>query len=114
MPKETTPPTVKARDEGGVLVLQLLKPFVEDMTNREFVAAYAPAAVTGGRIVLDLSELDFIDSSHLAAMVVCYKRIVEAGGKVVFCGLKPGVRETFLVTRLDRIFTIAGSRRDAL
>ena len=106
--------TVRAGNEQGILVLSLLKPFIDDTLLAEFVSAYEPAMNGPSKLILDLSDLDYVDSSHLAAMVVCYKRVVERGGRVVFCGLNTSVRETFLVTRLDRIFTIAATRREAL
>lgn len=106
--------SVNANDEQGVLVLSILKGFMQDLRLEEFHGSYQPAVKEGKRLVLDLSDLDYIDSKHLAALVVCYKRIAEAGGKIVFCGLKPAVRETFLVTRLDRIFTIAPTRNEAI
>ena len=106
--------TVIPNDEHGVLVLSILRGFMQDLRLEDFHGSYQPAVKSGKRLVLDLSDLDYIDSKHLAALVVCYKRIAEAGGKIVFCGLKPAVRETFLVTRLDRIFAIAPTRGEAL
>jgi anti-anti-sigma factor len=105
---------IAPRLEQGVLILSLLKGFMEDVGLKDFPGSYKPALARERRLILDLSDLDYIDSSHLAALVVCYKRVVEAGGRVVFCGLKPSVRETFLITRLDRVFVIATTRREAI
>ena len=106
--------SVEPRDEGGVLVLSLLKAFMQDHRLDDFHESYKVAVQPGKRLVLDLNDLDYIDSKHLAALVVCYKAIKDAGGKIVFCNLKPAVRETFLVTRLDRIFAIASTRGEAI
>jgi anti-anti-sigma factor len=106
--------TVVGKDERGVLVLALLKGFMEDTRLAEFPGAYKPALEPGKRLVLDLSELDYIDSGHLGALVRCYKQVSDAGGVVVFCGLKPAVRETFLVTRLDRVLKIVSTRGEAI
>lgn len=106
--------SVVPRDEQGVLVLSVLKGFMQDLRLDDFHGSYQSAVQQGKRLVLDLTDLDYIDSKHLAALVVCYKRIAESGARIVFCGLKPAVRETFLVTRLDRIFTIATTRSEAI
>jgi anti-anti-sigma factor len=106
--------TVLGKDEQGVLVLSLLKGFMEDTRLADFAVCYKTAVDSGKKLVLDLSELDYIDSGHLGALVRCYKQVSDAGGSVVFCGLKPAVRETFLVTRLDRVLKIATTRSEAI
>ena len=55
-------------------------------------------------LLLDLSELSFIDSSGLSALVSGYKAAVEAGGSLKLAGLVPQVREVFALTHLDRVF----------
>ena len=106
--------SVQQKDEQGVLVLSLLKGFMEDTRLADFAGSYKGALEPGKKLVLDLSELDYIDSGHLGALVRCYKQVSDAGGRVVFCGLKPAVRETFLVTRLDRVLKIATTRSEAI
>ena len=55
-------------------------------------------------LILDLSELSFIDSSGLSALVAGYKAAVEAGGSLKLACLVPQVREVFALTHLDRVF----------
>lgn len=106
--------SVLATDDHGILVLAVQRAFMQDHRLDEFHSAYQSKLDTVKNMVFDLSDLEYIDSKHLAALVVCYKRCVEAEARIVFCSLKPAVRETFLVTRLDRIFTITASRAEAL
>jgi anti-sigma B factor antagonist len=62
----------------------------------------------GGRTILvDLSGLEFIDSSGLAALVSGYKLAREAGGVLKLAGLSEQARSVFAVTHLDRVFEIA-------
>lgn len=55
-------------------------------------------------LLLDLSELSFIDSSGLSTLVAGYKAAVEAGGSLKLACLVPQVREVFALTHLDRVF----------
>ena len=105
---------VLSTEDQGIVVLAVQKAFMQDHRLEEFHGSYQPKLEAGKRLVMDLSDLDYIDSKHLAALVVCYKRCLEASARIVFCCLKPAVRETFLVTRLDRIFTITTTRAEAL
>jgi len=56
--------------------------------------------------VLDMSALDYIDSSGLGVLVAINKRALQAGGSVILVGLKGVVKELFELTRLHKIFKI--------
>jgi anti-sigma B factor antagonist len=62
------------------------------------------AATTPGRIVVDLADTPFLDSSALAVLVRAVKRCRMRGGDVRLCGVQPPVRLMFELTRLDRAF----------
>jgi len=57
------------------------------------------------KIVLDLRQITFIDSSGLGAIVTTLKR-VGADGKLVVAGLNDKTRSIFEMTRMDRVFDI--------
>lgn len=63
--------------------------------------------VEGGpaRIVLDLSQVGFIDSSGLGAIVAAMKQ-VDSSRKLELAGLTRTVQKVFALTRMDRVFTI--------
>ncbi len=65
------------------------------------------------RIVLDLGQITFIDSSGLGAIVTTLKRI-GADGKLVVAGLTDKTRSIFELTRMDRVFDIHTSLEGAL
>lgn len=64
------------------------------------------------RIVLDLGQIAFIDSSGLGAIVTTLKR-VGADGKLVVAGLNDKTRSIFELTRMDRVFDIHTSLEQA-
>ncbi len=64
-------------------------------------------------IIIDLSEVDFIDSSGLGAMVSVLKR-VGSKGSLVLTGVNEKTRKIFELTRMDRVFDIQQSPEDAL
>jgi len=57
------------------------------------------------RVLLDLSNVDFLDSSGLGAVVSAMKHI-GAGRSLELAGLRPKVEKVFRLTRMDRVFTI--------
>ncbi|TAE23350.1 MAG: anti-sigma factor antagonist [Candidatus Kapaibacterium sp.] len=56
-------------------------------------------------IVLDLSGVDFIDSSGLGAIVTCLK-VLGRKGDLVISGVKNDVMTMFVLTRMDRVFQL--------
>jgi anti-sigma B factor antagonist len=57
------------------------------------------------QIVLDLSQVDFIDSSGLGALVTCLKRLGPRGSLAV-AGATGAVSRLFALTRMDRVFAL--------
>ena len=60
---------------------------------------------TGADIVLiDLKDVNFIDSSGLGALVSVMKTVRTGGGKLFVCSLNDQVKMVFELTRMDRVF----------
>ncbi len=56
--------------------------------------------------IVDMSRIEFIDSSGLVALVAGLKTATQLGTKLVLCGLRPSARLIFEITQLDRAFAI--------
>ncbi|MEZ4593310.1 MAG: STAS domain-containing protein [Chloroflexota bacterium] len=65
-------------------------------------------------IVVDLTAVNFVDSTALAALVQGMKRSRQHGGDLRLCGLGQAVRIIFELTRLDRAFDIFAKPREAV
>ena len=57
-------------------------------------------------LTLDLSELEFIDSTGLAELVVALKRHREGGGDVVLRCPRPSTAKVLEISGLDRVFVV--------
>lgn len=58
-----------------------------------------------GRVILDLSLVDFIDSSGLGAIVAAMKQLGD-GRQLDLAGLTPVVAKVFRLTRMDTVFNL--------
>ncbi len=63
---------------------------------------------TAAEVVLDLSNVSFIDSSGLGAIVAAMKQLGSAR-KLHLAGLMPNVEKVFRLTRMDTVFAIHAS-----
>ena len=65
------------------------------------------------RLVLNLEEVEFIDSSGLGALVSVLKK-AGPDGMIKLFAVKDAVRSIFELTRLDRVFAIHISEEGAV
>ena len=67
-----------------------------------------------GRVVFDLAEVPYMDSSALAVFVEARREVDRLGGKIYLVNLTDRVRGLLEIARLDTIFTVSDSVDDAL
>ncbi len=66
----------------------------------------------GRRLVLDLSELTFLDSTGLRALWRTRQRAQVADAQLFLSGASEPVMRVLRVTKLDRVFRLIGDDRD--
>ena len=105
---------VDQRAVGNVLVAKPLERRLDARSAPEFKEAMA-RLIRGGhsRLVLDLSDVEFVDSSGLGAIVAVLKQ-VAGSGDLVLCGTRPPVMSMFKLTRLDKVFQMFALADDAV
>lgn len=64
-------------------------------------------------VILDLSQVDFIDSSGLGAIVASMKHLGQDRA-LVLAGLTPTVEKVFRLTRMDSVFSVCPTLESAL
>ncbi len=87
-----------------------------DAANRDAFkkAVDARLADKQNKFLLDLEQLEFIDSSGLGCLVSCLRSADKAGGALKIVSLRDYVAKLFETTRLDRVFDIYPDRDKAL
>lgn len=99
---------------GDTLVVQVAEPRIDAASAIQFKdGMQAAAAAAKHRIVLDLSKVDFLDSSGLGAVVAVMKYCAPEI-RVDVAGLTPIVSKVFRLTRMDQVFRIFETAEDAL
>ncbi|HVY95139.1 MAG TPA: STAS domain-containing protein [Bryobacteraceae bacterium] len=80
----------------------------------EFKRDIAPILQSNTKLILDLSQLRFVDSSGLGAMLSCLRQLTAKGGDLKLCGMSQQVRALFELVRMHRIFDIYATREEAV
>ena len=58
------------------------------------------------KLVVDLSQVTYIDSSGLAVLIEAMQNVGGYGGSFALTGLQEAVRPIFEIARLDQVFRI--------
>jgi anti-sigma B factor antagonist len=91
--------------------------FVEELdasNTAEFKQHIAPVLAEHRRVVIDLAQLRFIDSSGLGAVLSCLRQLSSRGGDLKLCSMSKPVRAAFELVRLHRVLDIYPSRAEAV
>jgi anti-anti-sigma factor len=97
---------VVTRHEGGGVVVALSGE-LDLAAERELEAAIEAATASGGPLTIDLSALDFIDSSGLRVLVRLHNRATTGGFPYTLIPGPPQVHRTFALCGLDRTLAFA-------
>ncbi len=65
-------------------------------------------------LIVDFSDVEYIDSSGLATLIEYVKEAGGHQGKIALFGLKKKVRTIFDLVRLNELFAIAETKEEAL
>ncbi|MEL6168819.1 MAG: STAS domain-containing protein [Pseudomonadota bacterium] len=93
----------------GKLVITVNEQRIDAASAVEFKDAVRDVTREGsGPVILDLSQVEFLDSSGLGAVVASMK-LLGPDRPLELANLSPGVAKVFRLTRMDSIFTIHGA-----
>lgn len=99
---------------GDVVVLRVNGPRATQLQVAEFYEQIQPHVERDSpRIILNLSEVEFLDSSFVGALVVVLKRCCGRNGDVKLCGLTQPLRTLLEMLRLNRVFDIQETEESA-
>jgi anti-sigma B factor antagonist len=65
------------------------------------------------KLVLDLSQLDFIDSAGIGMLVMCAGAMEHSGGRMCVATRNPRIVHLFEVTHLERVVALYGDAESA-
>lgn len=67
-----------------------------------------------GKLVINLAEVPYVDSSAIAVLVEALQKMRKIGGKIYLVQLQPRVQGLLEIARLDSIFIVTATEADAL
>jgi anti-sigma B factor antagonist len=108
--------TVDIKSEhGGNAIVYRLRGSLDLATAPSLRAALVEAANEGKHeIIVDLAQLEFLDSTGLGALIGAHRRALENGGRVRLIVNDGPIQRLLMITGLMRIFAVYGTLEAAL
>jgi len=102
------------RPEQGVVVLAP-NADIDMSRSPELRSAIRQEMVKGiHKVIVDLDEVQYMDSSGLATLVEAVRNAGGSDTKLVICCMNPKVSAIFEIARLDSFFSIVPTRDEAI
>ena len=99
----------------GILVLSLKGKVLEDKILKDLLKSIEAALPKSkGKIILNLSELDYVNSTGINFFIKVLTKARIHGGDVVFYGITGSVKTIVHISKMDEVFTIVESQEEAL
>jgi anti-sigma B factor antagonist len=106
--------SVEIVHSGRALVLKVLADSLETDNVAAFRSAITPMLDKSAHFVIDLSDVEFMDSTGLGSMLSCLRIVKSKGGSLRLCNLTPEVEQLFEMVMMDRVFEIFPTTEAAL
>ncbi len=101
------------REEQGATVVAF-QGDVDLQSSPEARKALLEAVAMGSGVLVDLSGVDYIDSSGVASLVESYQKARKQSQGYVLVSVSEGARRVLELARLDKVFTLCDSISDGL
>ncbi len=106
---------IAVREKEGVRILDLkgrLTAGKEVERLREAIHEQLEAGHT--KLVLNMAGVDYIDSTGLGSLVVCFTRVQRAGGALKLLNLNRREIQLLILTKLTTVFELFDDEQDAV
>ncbi|MEA2067804.1 MAG: STAS domain-containing protein [Verrucomicrobiota bacterium] len=101
---------------NGIGVVQVSKAMTAATVDafRDQLASWQEAEVDVKNYIINLEQVDFMDSAGLGTLIAVLKRVTERGGDMKIACLQKKPRMVFEITRAYKVFEIYDTLDDAL
>ncbi|MBM3564650.1 MAG: STAS domain-containing protein [Alphaproteobacteria bacterium] len=101
------------REDGGAAVVAL-EGDIDLKTSPEARKILIDAVGRNVPVVVDLSRVNYIDSSGVASLIEAFQKARKSGRKFVLAAVSAGAMRVLNLARMDKVFTICADVADGL
>jgi anti-anti-sigma factor len=94
---------VSVEPQGKMVVVRPESERLDSVHGKAFVSQLRPYVDQGAHVLLDFSNVTFINSEALGYITMCLRRLRHRNGSLRVCGLNEGPLSVFRMIRMDQI-----------
>ncbi len=98
----------------NINIITFLKDELDADRAEQFSRDTESVVLPEAKIIFDMSNLKFVDSSGLGAILTLMRRLQAVKGALRLCCLTETAKDILELVRLNRVFDIHETRQDAL
>lgn len=97
-----------------VLVVAWPGEYLDASNSKQFKLDIQEVVKGSTKLVLDMTPVQFVDSSGCGAILTCLRQVNSGGGDLKLCGVSRQVRALFELVRMHRIVEIYNTKDEAV
>lgn len=102
-------------ENGNILIAELKGRLMDKSQSFEMLAMMDNHIREGkNKIILDLTGMDYMNSSGLNVLVNILTKARSNHGEVVICNVSKKIQELFIITKLNTLFHVSENREGAI
>jgi anti-sigma B factor antagonist len=106
---------IQKREKEGVTILDLKGRLIVGEPSVRLREKLGEQTAQGVRkVILNMDGVEYIDSTGLGSMVICYTSLQKAGGTMKLLNLTRRNIELLVLTKLSTVFEIFAGEQDAV
>ena len=106
---------IREREREGIKILDLSGRLTVGPASTQLREATSRLQAAGFKnIVLNLADVDYIDSTGLGSLVICFTSLQKSGGSLKLCNLNKRNLELLVLTKLSTVFQLYNDEQDAV
>ena len=94
---------LQVENRGEIAVVTVPGRALDASNVDDFKAAILPVVGENSRVVLNIENLEFVDSSGLGAFLMCIRKLRSDGGEMKISGMTSPVKALFELVRMHRV-----------
>lgn len=98
----------------GVSVVTLDENVLDSSNHEDFMDSVTTILENETRVILDIENLEMVDSSGLGSFAYCLRKCRDTGGRLMLCNPNENVRDAFNLVHMERMIGIHTSREAAI
>jgi anti-sigma B factor antagonist len=99
---------------GDVAVVAVQVEYLDASNSKAFKRDLTNLLGRDVKVVVELDQVKFVDSSGCGTIISCLRQLKAAGGDMKLCGVTKPVRTIFELVRLHSVIDIFNTRDEAV